>query len=256
MAMLGTSTWIARVFLLLREKGLSMGYFPELTKSYHICPKEEEAKARAAFEEAGLHVNFCHGKRYVGGFVGLEVMLEHWLDPKVKKWAAGVETFARIASRFPQTAYAGLVSSLQAKWQYICHIVPGAEHYLDPIKMAVREKFIPALLQVSDPVDDTFCQLLSHGVKLGGLALRNPVTSAPCLHQSSVDVCNILINTLHDGGGLNAGAHRICVRVAENWGECKPELCCGVMDEAARGFRLHLTSILEVYKVFCNLNML
>ncbi len=93
-----------------------MGYFPEPTKSYHICPKEEEAEARAAFKEAGIEVNFCGGKCYVGGFVRLEVILEHWLDPMVKEWVAGIETLVRIAVRFPQTAYVGLVSSLQAKW--------------------------------------------------------------------------------------------------------------------------------------------
>jgi hypothetical protein len=109
-------------------------------------------------------------------------MFKHWLDPKVKKWVAGVEILARIASRFPQTAYAGLASSHQAEWQYICRIVPGAEHHLGPIETAICEKFIPALLQVSNPVDDTFPQLLSQGVKMGRLALRNPVASAPLLH--------------------------------------------------------------------------
>ncbi len=201
MAMMGTSKRIARVFQLLMEKGPSVGYFPEPEKLYHICPKEEEAEARAAFEEAGLHVNFCRGKRYIGGFVSLEAMLEHWLDPKVKKWVTGVEILARIALRFPQTAYVGLALSLQAEWQYICRVVPGADHYLGPIKTAICKKFIPALLQVSDPVGDTLCQLLLQGVKFGRLALRNPVASVPHLHQSSVDACDILVKALHDGGG-------------------------------------------------------
>ncbi len=182
MAMMGARKRIARVFQLLMEKGPSVGYFPKPAKFYHICPKEEEAEARAAFKEAGLHVNFCHGKHYIGGFVGSEAMLERWLDPKVKKWVTGVEILARIASRFPQTAYAGLASSLQAEWQYICRDVPGAEHYLGPIETAICEKFIPALLQVSNPADNTLRQLLSQGVKFGGLILRNPVTSAPHLH--------------------------------------------------------------------------
>jgi hypothetical protein len=137
MTMMGASKQIARVFQLLMEKGLSVGYFPEPAKLYHICPKEEEAEARADIKEVGLHVNFCRGKHYVGGFVGLEAMLEHWLDPKVKKWVVGVEILARIASRFPQTAYTGLASSLQAKWQYICFVLPGAEHYLGPIETAI-----------------------------------------------------------------------------------------------------------------------
>jgi hypothetical protein len=130
---MGASKRIAKVFQLLMEKGPSVGYFCEPTKSYHICPKEEEAKARAAFEEEGIEVNFCQGNRYLGGFVGLEAMLERWLDPMVKKWAAGIETLAHIEVRFPQTAYAGLVSSLKAKWQYIYRVVPSAGQYLEPV---------------------------------------------------------------------------------------------------------------------------
>jgi hypothetical protein len=149
-------------------------------------------------------VNFCRGKCYVGGFVGLEAMLERWMDPKVKKWVAGIETLACIALRFPQTAYTGLVSSLQAEWQYLCRVVPGAEQFLGPIESAICEKFIPALLQVSEPVDKAPCQLLSHRVKSGGIAIRNPVISTPPLHQCSVDACDILVKALQDGGGLNA----------------------------------------------------
>ncbi len=143
-------------------------------------------------------------------------MLERWLDPKVKKWVAGVEIYARIASRFPRTAYAGLALSLQAKWQYICRVVPGAEHYLGPIETAICEKFIPALLQVSNPVDDTFRQLLLQGVKFGGLALRNPMTSAPHLHRSSVDACDNLVKALHDGGAQCRGPQGLCAGGGES----------------------------------------
>jgi hypothetical protein len=200
-----------------------VGYFPEPAKLYHICPKEEEAEARAAFKDSGIEVNFCWGKRYVGGFVGLEAMLEHWLDPKVKKWVTGIETLARLAVRFPQTAYAGLVSSLQAEWQYICRIVLGAGQYLEPVELALCKKFIHALLQVSEPVDDIFCQLLSHGVKMGGIAIKNPVTSTPHLHQYSMDASNILVKALHNGGGLNAEAHKAVVKAAGN-AACKARL--------------------------------
>ncbi len=83
---------IAQVFQQLMEKGPSIGYFPEPTKLYHICPKEEEAETRVAFKEAGIEVNFCRGKCYVGSFVGSEAMLEPWLDPMVKKWVTRIKT--------------------------------------------------------------------------------------------------------------------------------------------------------------------
>ena len=214
LAMMGAVRRSVKVFQRLMEKGPSVGYFPEPEKSWHICPKEQEDAARAAFVEAGIPVNFCCGKRYVGGFVGSEAMLERWIDPKVKKWVAGIEILARIASRYPQAAYAGLVSSLQAEWQYISRVVPGAERFLGPIENAICTKFIPALLQVSDPVDDKLRQLLSQGVKQGGLALRNPVTSAPLLHQSSKEACEVLVKALHENGELSADGHKACVREA------------------------------------------
>jgi hypothetical protein len=116
----------------------------------------------------------------------------------------------------PSDSLRGLGLSLQAEWQYICCVVPGAEYYLGPIKTTICKKFIPALLQVSNPVDDTFCQLLLQGVKFGELALCNPVTSAPLLHRSSVDACNILVKALHNRGGLNARAHKAYVQEGRN----------------------------------------
>jgi hypothetical protein len=222
LAMMGASKRIARVFQLLMEKGPSVGYFPAPMKSYYICLKREEAEARAAFKEAGIEVNICWGMRYVSGFVGSEAMLERWLDPMVKKWMAGIKTLACIAVRFPQTAYTGLVSSLQAKWQYICCLVPGASQYLEPVEVVLCKKFISALLQKSEPVDNVFCQLLSHGVKMGGTAIKNPVTSVPHLHQCSMDA-DILVKALHNGGGLNAKAHKAVVKAAGN-AACKARL--------------------------------
>ncbi len=62
-------------------------------------PKEEEAEAKVAFKEAVIEVIFCHGKHYLGGFVGLEAMLERWINPMVKKWVAGIKTMVRIAEQ-------------------------------------------------------------------------------------------------------------------------------------------------------------
>ncbi len=101
--------------------------------------------------------------------------------------------------------------------------MPGVGQYLEPVELALCEKFIPALLQVSEPVDDVFHQLLSHGVKMGGIAIKNPITSTLHLHQCSMDASNILVKALHNGGGLNAKAHKAVVKVAGN-AACKARL--------------------------------
>ncbi len=69
---------------------------------------------------------------------------------------------------------------------------------------------------MSEPVHKALCQLLSHGVKSGGTAIRNPIVSAPPPHQCSVNACNILIKAFQDGGGLNAEAHKATVKAAGN----------------------------------------
>jgi hypothetical protein len=101
--------------------------------------------------------------------------------------------------------------------------VPGAGQYLESMELALCEKFIPVLLQVSEPVDDAFRQLLSHGVKMGGIAIKNPITSTPHLHQCSMDASDILVKALHNGGGLNAKAHKAVVKAAGN-AACKARL--------------------------------
>jgi hypothetical protein len=78
--------------------------------------------------------------------------------------------------------------------------VPGAGQYLELVELALCKKFILVLLQVCEPVDDVFCQLLSHGVKMGGIAIKNPITSMQHLHQCSMDASNILVKALHNGG--------------------------------------------------------
>ena len=45
---------------------------------------------------------------------------------------------------------------------------------LEPIDVAIHERFIPAVFGGLDgPIEDDFRLLLANGVKIGGLALRN-----------------------------------------------------------------------------------
>ena len=53
------------------------------------------------------------GSRYLGGFIGSEEALDEWLDPKIKQWVESVKLFGKISKYYPQTAFAGLVKSLQ-----------------------------------------------------------------------------------------------------------------------------------------------
>ena len=51
-----------------------------------------------------------------------------------------------MAVRFPQATYTGFTHCLQAEWQYLSRCVPAMGPLLAPIKEAIHDKLIPALL--------------------------------------------------------------------------------------------------------------
>ena len=213
-ALQGPASRVAELFHLLCRHGPSIGYFPEPEKCWVICPPSSEPQARQVFNDASLPVSYCHGKRYVGGFVGSRKKRDEWLSPMIQRWVMGIEQLAAIASRFPHSAYAGLVSCLSAEWQYICRTVPEVGPSLAPVENALRTKFIPAIIGVDGPIDDDLRTLLGNGVKTGGLAIRDPTLTAASLFSASVEATGMLTGTLIRNEPINVEAHRNTVRAA------------------------------------------
>ena len=215
-AMMGPSNEVASTMMELIKIGPHFGYHPEPNKSFVICPLADQASAKAAFEAVGLDkISYVRGHRYVGGFVGSTSMKDRWLDPKVAGWVEGVRLLAKVAERYPQSAYAGFTQSLQAEWQYICRCVPGAEKHLEPVETAIRELFIPALLGISaSAVVSDLRTLLGSGVKQGGLNIKNPVLGAARTHQASVEAGGTLVASLKAGSELDLELHQQTVRKA------------------------------------------
>eukprot|EP00957_Ditylum_brightwellii_P086504 6581866-Ditylum_brightwellii.AAC.1 len=110
----------------LVERGPDREYFPEPEKSIHVCDDPSQVEEmQAIFAEEGLQIIIKDGQRYVGGFVGTEETRLEWVQPQIEQWGKGVKTLATFSLMYPQTAYAGLVMSLQAEWQYLQRTVPG-----------------------------------------------------------------------------------------------------------------------------------
>ncbi|KAL7477155.1 hypothetical protein ACHAW6_002997 [Cyclotella cf. meneghiniana] len=122
-ALQGPASRIAVLFQTLCHHGPSVGYFPEHEKCWVICPPSSKLHACRVFNNASLPMSYCHGRRYVGGFVGSRKKREEWLSPMIQKWFMGVKQLAAVATRLPQSAYTRLVSCLSAEWQYICRTV-------------------------------------------------------------------------------------------------------------------------------------
>ncbi|KAL7475656.1 LOW QUALITY PROTEIN: hypothetical protein ACHAW6_003456, partial [Cyclotella cf. meneghiniana] len=132
----------------------------------------------------------------------------------IDSWVHGVKQLAAVATRFPHSAYAGLVSCLAAEWQYVCRIVPDIGPLLAPIEQVLRDTFLPAVIGPGIAIDDDLRNLLALGVKSGGLAIRDPTTQADALYQSSRDATSYLAGSLLRNEPINTHHHKTAVRAA------------------------------------------
>ncbi|KAL3764483.1 LOW QUALITY PROTEIN: hypothetical protein ACHAWU_009969 [Discostella pseudostelligera] len=147
------------------------GYFAEPEKSCYICKVEDEKIARREFEMLGLNINFSWGERYLGGYIGSGATKDKWIGDMVAKWVAAVETLAKVAVKYPQTAYAGFTFCLQNEWQYLQHVVADTGPFFEPLEKAIQCHFLPALLGLgAGDIDGKYRELLMHSVTKGGLA--------------------------------------------------------------------------------------
>ncbi|KAL7477593.1 hypothetical protein ACHAW6_004462 [Cyclotella cf. meneghiniana] len=131
-----------------------------------------------------------------------------WLRPKIESWVQGVNKLAAIATRFPHSAYVGLVSCLATEWQYACRVIPDIGPLLAPIKHAIRTTFLPAVIGPNIEIDDDLQNLLALGVKSGGLAIRDPTTQAESLYRSSRDATTYLSESLLHNEPINTHHHK------------------------------------------------
>ena len=120
-ALAGPLSAINQATELIVAHGPARGYYMEPDKSVLICSPTLPESALTALR----HHNFTRsdGTRYLGGFIGLANRRAEWLRPQIEEWTEGVRRLARVARRFPQTAFAGLSKSLQAEWQYALRVL-------------------------------------------------------------------------------------------------------------------------------------
>ena len=205
----------AAAFNTVRRFGPSIGYFAGAPKSWVICSEEVEDEVKEIMEGKGIEIQYTRGTRYVGGFIGSAAMEDAWITPQVDAWAEGVKALARVAIRFPQTAYVGLTWSLQAEWQYLSRVSPRAAEHLGPIEDALRKVFLPALFgRPNMTVSDEDRLLYTNSVKAGGLGIRDPCQEATALNQTSKEASKVLVHALVEGTDLSLTGHKKAVKKA------------------------------------------
>ena len=204
-AMSGPSKCVGEAMDLLQQLGPARGYFPEPSKSIVVCHEARMDQAKANL--ARFKFQYCDGHRYVGGFIGTEEAKAKWLEPKIQAWVYGVEQLARVARRFPQAAYAGLVKSLQSEWQFLQRVLPDNGTAFQRIEKAIREAFLPILMQ-SDNVVDRDREFWALPVQQAGLGIPAPNETTEGNRMTSILECTkLLTQSLQQGTDLDVAAY-------------------------------------------------
>jgi hypothetical protein len=205
-AMVGPIPSIATAQRLLLQLGPRRGYFPEPEKSILISKPDTAPTDLAELTE--FNFNHSHGHRYLGGFIGSGAEEANWVDPQIAHWVDGIIALSKVARRYPQTAYAGLVHSLQAEWQYLQRVTPHIGPAFAPLESAISEIFLPTLLDATVSEVALLRPLLALPVRLGGIGLPDPTTTCDSSYSASYVITSLLQETLMQGKPLCALEHR------------------------------------------------
>ena len=190
----------------LGEIGPWRGVFPEPAKSQYIRSAQvtEEAARDAA---KGTTVQHEAGSRTLGGHIGSPEIRDTWITRQVSDWAEWVKALGRIATRFPKTAYAGLVKALQNEWTYLQQTTTGSGSLYTPIEKVITEDFLPALLGQAT-TGQTMRNQTALAVKRAGLGIPNPTTTTGENYSASIDCSELLVESLLTGEPINIVAHQ------------------------------------------------
>lgn len=187
----------------LRQHGPKWGYFPEPEKSFLVVKPGLEEEAEAIFQD--LNAGIVRAKRFLGGMIGPASNKKSYVKEKVEKWVGYVEKFTLAAKKSPQAAHAAFTKSLQCEWAFVQRAIQGCEEEYLPLRDAIRSQFMPALM--GQEIHEDEYSLLELPVRLGGLAIQNPVDTQAPNFQTSKRAVELLAQSIISGAPLDYAEH-------------------------------------------------
>ena len=198
----------------LCQQGPAFGYFPKASKSVLIV-KDPLLLDQAKTAFAGVDIEItCDGQRHLGAAIGTLTFREEFVKKKVGKWVKDVEKLALFAEDEPQAALTAFAKGVSCRWRYLQRTVPNIAEYFRPLEDAIRHKLIPSML--GREISDTERRIFALPYRYGGLAIRNPITTADEEFQASsmitAELTKAIINQEDDISSLDNKA----VQLAKN----------------------------------------
>lgn len=159
----------------LCEIGPSFGYFPNPNKSWLIVKSNFTNEAHAIFTDTEIQVT-NEGNRHLGAVIGSNEYKTLYVTRKVNDWIAQLNLLSEIGRIDPHSAYTAFVFGLKHKWTYLMRTIPDMSTFLEPLEIAIKTKFIPAIFGTD--VSTEMRDMLALPPKMGGLGIINPVKTS------------------------------------------------------------------------------
>ena len=107
-------------------------------------------------------------------------------------WAHGVTALGKIAKRFSQTAYTCIIKALHNEWTYLQRVTTGNGSLYEPIEKAIREDFLPTLLDQPN-IGGKMRNNIALAVKRAGLGIPYPTALTVENYEYSIECCKLLV---------------------------------------------------------------
>ena len=162
----GTLENIKKWWNTLNEKGPSMGYLPNSSKTWLILKNENTTeKAQRIFNGTGVNIT-SYGKKHLGACLGSPSCKQEFVSTKVEEWVKQLKTLSGFAKADPHAAYSAFTYGFIQKWKYVQRTIPGIADLFQPLEECLRHEFIPSL--VGRAVSDTERAIFTLPTRLGG----------------------------------------------------------------------------------------
>ena len=197
----GIRQWFDHLLL----QGPKFGYYPEPHKSYLVVKESMIPQAQELFGDLGIKITTSN--RLLGGVIGDTAGCEAFVNKKVQDWINLINVLSDIAITQPQAAYCAYTKSLQNDWTFLQRVTPDCHSLFTDLESVITSTLIPALLGQECSTNDR--SLFSLPLRLGGLNIKNPVTTATAHYTSSRSACELLINAVTGDTSFSSYDH-IC----------------------------------------------
>ena len=112
----------------------------------------------------------------------------------MQDWISQLDVLSDIAVTQPQAAYLTCTKSLQNEWTFLQRVTPDCQCLFSDLETVISNSFIPTLFGQECSTNDR--SLFSLPLRLGGLNIRNPTTTASTHYSASRSATAVLTDAI------------------------------------------------------------